>query len=357
MIQGGDFTSFDGKGGYAAHATNNGSHTFHDENFDVSHNSEGILSMANKGRNTNGSQFFITLGKCLHLDKKHVAFGKVLHGMDVIQQASNVDTDGDKPIMMQRVIIVDCGIGKGDNSSKDHNDGSSSSSDDSSSSSSISASSASSSSDERKRKKRKRSKSKKRRKRRNRDDDNDDDDDDSSSYHKRRKKKSKHNNKKQRYHKSDRHKKKKRKTKRRHSRDYSSEEDAERHGNRQLSEKRLQSNDTCDVNKKESSAAASLQQHQQPFSTTEATSKHQPTKQSKGPMTQAQYLELQSQIREVIDPVDGRKRLVRGTGEIIERIVSRAEHSRINQGATLGDGSGYARDIMKAAAAMKKKGG
>ena len=240
MIQGGDFTSFDGKGGYAAHATNNGSHTFHDENFDVSHNSEGILSMANKGRNTNGSQFFITLGKCLHLDKKHVAFGKVIHGMDVIQQASKVDTDGDKPIMMQRVIIVDCGIGKGDNSSKDHNDGSSSSSDDSSSSSSISASSASSSSDERKRKKRKRSKSKKRRKRRNRDDDNDDDDDDSSSYHKRRKKRSKHNNKKKRYHKSDRHKKKKRKTKRRHSRDYSSVEDSERHGNRQLSEKRLQ---------------------------------------------------------------------------------------------------------------------
>ena len=74
--------------------------------------------------------------------------------------------------------------------------------------------------------------------------------------------------------------------------------------------------------------------------------------QSKGPMTQKQYLELQSQIREVTDPQTGRTRLVRGTGEIIERIVSRSEHSMLNARATLGDGSGYAKDIMRAA--MKK---
>lgn len=73
-------------------------------------------------------------------------------------------------------------------------------------------------------------------------------------------------------------------------------------------------------------------------------------------MTQKQYLELQSQIREVVDPHTGRTRLMRGTGEIIERIVSREEHSRLNKHATLGDGSGFAKDIMRAAA-MKKNGG
>jgi len=66
-------------------------------------------------------------------------------------------------------------------------------------------------------------------------------------------------------------------------------------------------------------------------------------------MTQQQYLELQSKVREVVDPQTGRTRLVRGTGEIIERIVSRDQHSRLNKSATLGDGSGYAQDIMKAA--------
>ena len=66
-------------------------------------------------------------------------------------------------------------------------------------------------------------------------------------------------------------------------------------------------------------------------------------------MTQQQYLELQKQVKEVFDPQTGRTRLVRGTGEIIERLVSRDEHSRLNKSATLGDGSGYAQDIMKAA--------
>jgi len=71
--------------------------------------------------------------------------------------------------------------------------------------------------------------------------------------------------------------------------------------------------------------------------------------ESKGPMTQAQYLQLQSQVREVVDPATGRVRLVRGTGEIIERIVSRNEHQQLNAQATRGDGDGFARDIARQA--------
>ncbi|KAL7447767.1 hypothetical protein ACHAWC_000088, partial [Mediolabrus comicus] len=67
--------------------------------------------------------------------------------------------------------------------------------------------------------------------------------------------------------------------------------------------------------------------------------------QTKGPMTQAQYLQLQSQIREEIDPVTGRIRLVRGTGEIIERIVTKQEHQLINNNATRGDGDSFAKDV------------
>jgi hypothetical protein len=72
---------------------------------------------------------------------------------------------------------------------------------------------------------------------------------------------------------------------------------------------------------------------------------------SRGPMTQSEYLEMQSIVREVIDPNTGRVRTMRGTGEVIERIVSREEHARLNRYATSGDGSGYARDIARAAAA------
>jgi hypothetical protein len=75
----------------------------------------------------------------------------------------------------------------------------------------------------------------------------------------------------------------------------------------------------------------------------------QPEVKVRGPMTQYEYSKLQSQIREVIDPHTGRVRHVRGTGEIIERIVSREEHLRLNRNATAGDGSGFVRDIMKAA--------
>jgi len=74
---------------------------------------------------------------------------------------------------------------------------------------------------------------------------------------------------------------------------------------------------------------------------------------SRGPMTQSEYLEMQSIVREVVDPT-GRIRTVRGTGEVIERIVSREEHARLNRRATSGDGSGYARDVARAAAAASR---
>mmetsp|Transcript_37254 Transcript_37254/g.89173 ORF Transcript_37254/g.89173 Transcript_37254/m.89173 type:complete len:268 (-) Transcript_37254:280-1083(-) len=78
-----------------------------------------------------------------------------------------------------------------------------------------------------------------------------------------------------------------------------------------------------------------------------------PGAKPKGPMTQAEYQELRSQLREVYDPQTGRTRLVRGTGEIVERIVSSSEHANLNRTATYGDGSSYARDIMRAAGARK----
>ena len=98
-----------------------------------------------------------------------------------------------------------------------------------------------------------------------------------------------------------------------------------------------QRNET-DARKPITSVGIKQQQQQQP----EAA-------QAKGPMTQAQYLQLQSQIREEIDPVTGRIRLVRGTGEIIERIVTKQEHQLINNNATRGDGDSFAKDVTKQA--------
>jgi cyclophilin family peptidyl-prolyl cis-trans isomerase len=184
MVQGGDFSNFDGKGGFAAPTTNEGKPTFPDECFDISHNCEGILSMANRGKNTNGSQFFITLGKALHLDGKHVAFGSVVRGIECVKQIAQVETDGDgKPALMQRCVITDCGIGTGD--------------DDSDSGSSSSSSSSASSTPKKKRRRRSEkyesSSKKKKRKRSDHSSDHrrrqrDKDDDDNSSNRKRKKK-------------------------------------------------------------------------------------------------------------------------------------------------------------------------
>ncbi len=103
MAQAGDFTKGNGTGGESIYGAK-----FDDEGFPFKHTEAGQLSMANSGPNTNGSQFFITFGAQPHLDGKHVVFGQVDSGMEVLQQIESLGSSSGS--VSKPVTVSDCGF-------------------------------------------------------------------------------------------------------------------------------------------------------------------------------------------------------------------------------------------------------
>ncbi|RYG60568.1 peptidylprolyl isomerase [archaeon] len=103
MIQGGDFTKKDGTGGESIFGS-----PFADESFALKHTGLGVVSMANKGTNTNTSQFFICTAPCSWLDGKHVVFGQVIHGMHVLRRIEAQGSRSGQPA--SQMTIVRCGV-------------------------------------------------------------------------------------------------------------------------------------------------------------------------------------------------------------------------------------------------------
>eukprot|EP00658_Telonema_sp_P-2_P011561 TRINITY_DN14417_c0_g1_i14.p1 TRINITY_DN14417_c0_g1~~TRINITY_DN14417_c0_g1_i14.p1 ORF type:complete len:225 (-),score=46.37 TRINITY_DN14417_c0_g1_i14:430-1104(-) len=103
MAQGGDVTKGDGTGGESIYGR-----FFEDESFQLKHTNPGVLAMANNGPNSNNSQFYITFNEQSHLDGKHVVFGKVVAGWDLLEEIEAVGQDDGKP--KHQVKVTDCGV-------------------------------------------------------------------------------------------------------------------------------------------------------------------------------------------------------------------------------------------------------